>query len=183
MGKYSLELIVALNDLNMKKDVWDSLTVILSQKIQTEKSVYDSLERRCPSVKVVHLNLQRNEYDNRPAAERNRKVIDDYMSTATADDTIIDYVILSLLQSEIAPAFSSLSNVINHLLLYDLIPLMFFKTYLRDAIHQKSYFSKYAELLRADKFLAISQTVANDFTTMLGFDKSRVISIDGRCRA
>jgi hypothetical protein len=83
------------------------------------------------------------------------------------------------MQSEVAPAFSSLDNVHNYLLFYDLIPLMFYKTYLPDSLHQKSYLSKLAELLRADTYLAISKTVANDLTTMLGIDKSRVLSIDG----
>lgn len=178
MGKYSLELIVALNTLNTKLGYWDSIDLILSSQLDTEKSFFKSIEERAPEVRITKLQLERNEYDNRPVASRNRRVIDEFFASQIKQGDF-DYIILSLMQSEIAPAFSSLDNVHNYLLFYDLIPLMFHKTYLLDTLHQKSYLSKLAELLNADTFLAISRTVANDLTTMLGIDKNRVLSIDG----
>ena len=180
MGKYSLELIVALNNLNKQMKYWDSIEVLLSSQLTTEESVYLAFKDKAPEVGITKLRLERNEYDNRPVAARNRVVIDEFLNSSPTHAKLeVDYIILSLMQSEIAPAFSSLKNVHNYLLFYDLIPLMFHKTYLPDSLHQKSYLSKLAELLKADTYLAISKTVANDLTTMLGIDKSRVISIDG----
>jgi glycosyltransferase involved in cell wall biosynthesis len=181
MGKYSMELIVALNELNQVNPQWKNIEVILSKRVETEKSVFDAFKEKAPEVKVTQLNLERNEYDNRPVANRNRKVMDDYFDVLQRRTRTMstDYVVLSIMQSEVAPAFSALSSVRNYLLFYDLIPLMFHRTYLKDGIHQKSYLSKLAELLKADVYLAISKTVANDLAALLGIDKSRVISIDG----
>ena len=181
MGKYSLEFIIALNNLNKITKRWRNIELIISNNIETEESVFKTLETRAPEVKFIKLGLDRNEYDNRPVANRNRKVVDSYFRKMIygRDNFRVDYIVLSLMQSEVAPAFSSLQEVHNYVLFYDLIPLMFNQTYLSDLINQKGYLSKISELLRADSYLAISRTVANDLTTLLGIDKQRVISIDG----
>lgn len=179
MGKYSLELIAALHELNEKESHWDEIRIVLSKRLPTESSVYTSLKNRAKNATVVELPLDPNEYDNRSVANRNRVTMDGYFSKSTEPSSVIDYIVLSIMQSEVAPAFSTLERVHNHLLFYDLIPLMFYKTYLQDTINQKGYFSKLAELLRADTYLAISKTVANDLSAMLGIDKNRILSIDG----
>jgi glycosyltransferase involved in cell wall biosynthesis len=181
MGKYSLELVNALNELNTRTQYWHEIEVILSHKLPTEPSVRAAFKQRMPGVKITVLQLAPNEYDNRSVATRNRKVVDKFVAGRIQENSLqtIDFLILSLMQSEIAPTFPSLTTVHNFLLFYDLIPLMFHKTYLTDAINQKSYLSKLAELLRADSYFAISKTVANDLSLMLGIDKKRIISIDG----
>jgi glycosyltransferase involved in cell wall biosynthesis len=181
MGKYSLEFIISLDKLNGNKKHWEGVKVILSKRSKTEYSVLETLKRRAPQVEIVELDLAHNEYDNRPVAVRNKKVLDDYLLSKIniEDISSIDYVVLSLMQSEVAPAFSSLKEVHNYSLFYDLIPLMFHRTYLTDAVNRKGYLSKLAELLKADTYLAISKTVANDLASILGVDKSRIMSIDG----
>lgn len=183
MGKYSMELVSAISKLNNIKGYWKDIEIILSNKVPTEDSVREVLARKAPKVRVVELGLERNEYDNRPVAERNRKKIDKYLldssSGANTSPPHIDYMVLSLMQSEVAPAFSSHKFVNNYLLFYDLIPLMFYKTYLTDSLNQKSYLSKLSELLKADFYLAISKTIANDLSGLLGINSERVLSIDG----
>lgn len=181
MGKYSMELISALHDLNSSEKFWDNIYVIFSSKLKTEELVTTSLRARAPSVVISYLELSPNEYDNRPVANRNRQVIDEYFQNLLDQEELneMDYIVLSLLQSETAPAFSSIKKVNNYLLFYDLIPLMFYKTYLQDGLNRKSYLTKLSELMKADAYLAISKTVANDLSITLGIDTKRIISVDG----
>lgn len=181
MGKYSLELIVALHNLNEVLNYWNNIQIVFSKKLNLENSVTEALQKRAPSVTVSYLNLSPNEYDNRPVAQGNRKYIDDLLNSLIRQNEAdtADYIVLSLMQSEVAPAFSSLKNVHNYLLFYDLIPLMFYKTYLREPLNQKSYLSKLSELLKADTYLTISKTVANDMAAVLGIHPQRIVSIDG----
>lgn len=181
MGKYSLELVSAVDKLNSEIHVWRKVVLILSNKFSTEDSFIEKLSIKAPNIEIVSLGLNPNEYDNRMAANKNRKVINTYIESICSDkqEEQIDFLVLSLMQSEIAPAFPTQSYVTNHLLLYDLIPLMFHKTYLTNPLNQKSYLSKLAELLRADNYLAISKTVANDLAYTLGINPNRIASIDG----
>ncbi len=180
MGKYSYELIAALATRNATVAYWESITVILSSKLKLDDDANKVLEE-IVGVEVVYLDLKPNEFDNLPVAASNRSVASNYLDTATATSGVenFDYLILSLMQSEIAPAFPDGTNVRKILLFYDLIPLMFHDTYLTDPLNKKSYLSKLAELLRADTYFAISKTVANDLSLYLGISPDRVHSIDG----
>lgn len=179
MGKYSMELIGSISELNRGKNCWQEIQVVFTSRLPVPGDVLSALKNKAPEVKVVKLKFANNEYDNRPVASKNRRLIDEYFQSLGANNMKIDYVILSLMQSEIAPAFSGLNHVNNFLLFYDLIPLMFHKTYLKDSLTKKGYLTKLNELLMADYFLAISKTVANDLSVCLGIDPKRIISIDG----
>lgn len=90
----------------------------------------------------------------------------------------IDYFILSLMQTGIAPAFPGIAGVHKSLLFYDLIPLMFNKIYLKEERGIQEYTSKLNEF-KADTYLAISKTVANDLSLYTGIDINRIINING----
>jgi glycosyltransferase involved in cell wall biosynthesis len=181
MGKYSLELLTALDNLNNQLKKWSSIELILSKKLHTKESVINEIKNRVPSATLSHLDLNPNYYDNLVVARRNRQMINHHIKKIQSgnSEARIDYIILSLMQSEIAPTFPSLPNVHKFLLVYDLIPLMFFQTYLSDPTTKMVYLSKLAELLRADTYLTISETVANDLASTVGISAHRILDIDG----
>jgi glycosyltransferase involved in cell wall biosynthesis len=177
MGKYSYELIKELAGVVQNGTHWDGIELIFTNNMPVNKEVLKKINE-IKNIETVELSLKTNEFDNRPVALNNQKVLDEYIENRYGLIEI-DYLVCSIMQSEIAPAFSKLKNVNNAVIFYDLIPLMYHDTYLQDPLSRKGYLSKLAELLKSDKFLAISKTVANDLSLYLGVDSSRITSIDG----
>lgn len=177
MGKYSIELLHTIFELSPEN--WASTEIILSKNIKTEDGLLDDLHNKLPGTKVVMLDLMPNDFANQKIVEHNRKTIDSYISKQTQPVTEIDYLILSLMQREIFPAFPSADGINKFLLFYDLIPLLLHNSYLKSSVARGEYLSKISELLKADHYFAISKTVANDLALYLGIDKSRITNING----
>ncbi|MGH7240521.1 MAG: glycosyltransferase family 4 protein, partial [Candidatus Saccharimonadales bacterium] len=91
----------------------------------------------------------------------------------------LDFLILSIMQGEIYSVFPTSPAVHKLVIVYDLIPLLFFQTYLGNPITRVEYLSKIQELFRADHYFAISKTVANDLALNLAIDPARITNIDG----
>lgn len=179
MGKYSYELLKALALQNQHSQKWHTIEIILSSKYDHEQEMISMLEG-IKGVKITLLPLEKNRSaDPLSVLKENREIIDSYIDSLESIKENIDYVILSLMQSEISPAFPSNGSIHKGLLYYDLIPLMFNETYLSSPVVQKEYLSKLTELMKADTYFGISKTVANDISLYLGIDPERVISIDG----
>ncbi len=177
MGKYSLELLSALISSNAKTRRWSSIEVLMSSNMDHPKALIGSIENKLQGTHVTLLDFQPNAIYDESIAERNRSVIDAYLSVSETEP--IDYLVLSLMQGQIWPAFPSDRAIRKFLLCYDLIPLILHKTYLESPITRKEYLSKLAELFRADYYLTISKTVANDLALYTGIDPKRIYTIDG----
>jgi glycosyltransferase involved in cell wall biosynthesis len=177
MGKYSLELLSALLRANQKVRRWSSIEILMSSNMPQDTSLLETIERRLKGESVTFLDFQPNAIFNESVAGHNRTVIDSHVTLSKTEH--IDYLVLSLMQGEIWPAFPSDSRINKFLLCYDLIPLILHKTYLESPITRKEYLSKLAELFRADFYLAISKTVANDLSLYTGIDPKRIYTIDG----
>lgn len=177
MGKYSLELLAALG--NAKHEQWESIHVLLSKKITENSEIKTLLKEKLPDAHIEWLPLLPNNFRNPKIVEKNRKLVDTYLETKFSKNITIDFLVLSMMQKEIFPAFPSLPNANKYLLFYDLIPVMFYQTYLESSVQKAEYLPKIAELLKADAYFTISKTVANDLALYLGIDKSRIINIDG----
>jgi hypothetical protein len=178
MGKYSVELLAALQQLDSQDD-WSSLQVVLSKRVTSEPDMLLLLAERLPKIKIVQLDLLPDEIGNPAVPEHNRRVIDAYVRSQQTVEVAVDFLILSVMQGQIYPTFPSIEGVTKLLLFYDLIPLMFHDMYLRNSITRHEYLPRIGELLRADIYLAISKTVANDLAVCLGIDRARIVSIDG----
>jgi len=177
MGKYSLELIRSIAIENQTRPVWRSMRVVLSRHLVSEPKMIAALNE-LPGVVVDVLDLLPGRQANyRATTVHNRQVVDDFL--AAKKITSCSYLILSLLQAEICAVFPSSGMVKKSLLFYDLIPLMFHKTYLYSEAVRDEYLEKFDTLLEADSYLAISKTVANDLSTYLGVAPARIVSIDG----
>ena len=177
MGQYSLELMSALSKLNQEKEYWEAIDIVLSRNLDISERVEEELVKRLPNVTIHKLNLMRNTLSNAKRHTHNVKTINKHISSNVKGK--VDFLILSLMQSEILPVFPDdpLTNKV--LLVYDLIPLMFADTYLADPITRQIYLSKLDEFLKADLFLTISKTVANNLAQELGISPTRIKSIDG----
>lgn len=182
MGKYSTELIAAVNYLNSQKKCWDSIELILSSRIPMEPGVLSTIKKQTKLSKVVRLDLSRDEITNAVAVmERNRRSIDNYIGSilAKGSTTKIDFLILSPMQGGVCSVFPSDEKVRKSVIFYDLIPFMFHDMYFKNPVAKMESLTKVGELLRADRYLSISKTVANDLAIYMGVDPSRIKNIDG----
>lgn len=177
MGKYSFELLKSISKLGDSAEL--DMRIILSSKLTSETGMLKELKDQLPKAEIVFLNLIPNEIGNTTVATKNRITIDDYVSSCASEYDSVSFLILSIMQGEICPVFPSSQSVKKLVVLYDLIPLMFHDVYLRNPITRMEYLTKIGELLRADDYLAISKTVANDLSIYLGISPTRVVSIDG----
>lgn len=178
MGKYSLELLASLLKMVADKK-WDASDIILSSKIKTDDEVITFIKEKLPLANVVFLDLLPDEISNQAVPRHNRATVTAYVKKQQEAGFTVDFLILSIMQGGIYPTFPEADNVKKLVILYDLIPLMFYDVYLRNSITRNEYIPRIGELLRADTYLAISKTVANDLALYLGVDKSRIVSIDG----
>lgn len=179
MGKYSMELLRALLKYNESHHVWDSVELIISSRIPIEAGATQAIKKFLPDVKVKKLHLLPAEINNVVPTNKNRTVVEEYVNTVSRPKDAVDFLILSVLQGGIAPAFPSQANVHKILLFYDLIPLMFFKTYLSVDRVREEYATHLAEFFQADTYLAISKTVANDLAWHTGTSSKRIFNING----
>ena len=68
-------------------------------------------------------------------------------------------------------------NILVSVTLYDLIPLIYSNTYLKNPVHETWYRSKLEHLQRADLLLAISESSKREGIDYLGFPEERSINI------
>lgn len=174
MGKYSLDFLKA----SAARDEYSSIELVVSSEVKSDVNFLKTFKKELPAVTITELDLAPNEIGNPEIAPRNRKVIDRFIEEQAKTDGL-DFLILSIMQGEIYPVFPSAPVVHKLVIVYDLIPLLFFEAYLGNPITRVEYLSKIQELLKADHYFTISKTVANDLALNLGVDPSRVTNIDG----
>lgn len=179
MGLYSLELVRALCAFNARTQHWDRVELVLSDRPAPvgEDRLAAAADRlaRVTGLAVVRLPLEPNGPSPRPIAEHNREVV----TAHVRGNSGTDFLILSLMQSEIAPVFPEGITVNRMVLTYDVIPFMYPDFYLGDHSGRENYLTKLGEHLSADRFVCISRTTANDLAWYLDLDPSRLVSIDG----
>jgi glycosyltransferase involved in cell wall biosynthesis len=176
MGKYSFELIRAVSNENDISYQWDSIKVIVSSNFEVDASTWQQI-KELSRVVICELDLHQNDILNPGVTSAyNRSIIDDFMTNEPVDSS---YIILSLMQGEISPVYPTDRSFKRAVVFYDLIPLMFHKIYVQNPITRKEYMSKLSELFLSDTYFAISKTVANDLSTYLGVNPSRITNING----
>lgn len=182
MGKYSTEFIREIVRSNKKKARFASITVVLSAELTKNGHVkQEEIRAALPGdIIIEQLSLARNEIAPDNIIALNRKIIDDFINSRP--DFVrdgVDFLILSPMQGELSSVFPTSPSVRNLVLCYDLIPLMFWKIYLQNPITITEYLTKLRELYRADGYVCISKTCANDLALYLGIDPERIVSVNG----
>jgi glycosyltransferase involved in cell wall biosynthesis len=182
MGKYSLELLDAVIRQNKTGHHWDAIELIVSSKMPLSQEANQLLAQKAKDATITKLPLGKDViYSARSVMKRNRAVIDGYVRRIRSADSsaALDFFILSPLQGGISSVFPSDDQVHKAAICYDLIPYMFHEIYFRNPIARIENLTKLTEFLKADTYLAISKTVANDLSIYLGADPKQVRNIDG----
>jgi hypothetical protein len=176
MGKYSLQLLTALSVAGPDAP---ALQLVLSNHAPADDQMLDAVRRAVPAARIAALDLLPDQPDYAGVLAHNRGVLDAHLAAQQRAGGQVDFLQLSTMQGLIRPTFPERAGVRTAALVYDLIPLMFHDTYLQMAEARAEYLPRIAELLRADLFLTISRTVANDLAGYLGVDPARIANIDG----
>jgi len=180
MGKYTLELMTELNKMTTNSKF--SVFGILSSHQETSKELNRTIKERLGNIKIVHLDLLEDKIGDRKIPKYNRAIIDKFIEDkiiSNKTDRIV-YLVPAPMQGFIcSPMPSNRSNLIKATLVYDLIPLTFHSIYLQSNITREEYLSRIKDLMRADAYLTISKTTANDLAVYLSIDKTRIHNING----
>lgn len=169
MGKYSLAL---LREVHAQ---WPGeLHLVLSGELPHGDGLRGELARALPGVATSLLDLAPSRLTG--SAEANRAVLDAHVRLlqGSADVTFLSLDVLLGETTAVLP-----TRVPTALVVYDLIPLLRPDLYLRRPEAAAVYCSRLGELLRADRLLTISRTVAGDLERELGVDPARITCIDG----
>lgn len=177
MGKYSLallgELAERLSNYTHKIIVFNNISGYLS---------HDEMQQIMDVAKgfsFEYLNFKHlsDAVEYGAIRKHNREVIDEYIHERLPGEDI-DYLILSLFQETEVSVFPTNCSR-KALVIYDLIPLQLFDSYLQVESVTRNYLSRYDTLLEADHFFAISQSVATELSLHLGIPPSRITPIFG----
>ena len=170
MGRYCLQL---LNQLNEESDGFN-LYIIFNSNINCEQERFAEIERMCPNIKQIKLNLP---ITSDPLASEST-----YKQRL---DTLIEerfrgqdnyYVITSLFTFNFYAQYPT--NCRKILLFYDLTPLMFWKD-LGAYFPPWLYMKRFRQIYEAESILTISNVVREDVIRTFGFSRDRVTSING----
>ncbi len=170
MGHYALELLVALA---ARDDV--SLEVVLSRHLASDEA-RATLADRAPGIRVTQADLRLDRPDDRHVWRHNATVLDRLLADRPPET---EFLLLSAMQATIRPALPATAPNPSWALVYDLLPWLRPEVLLPARRQRREYAERLRELLRADGFLAISTSVAQDLTRLLGLDPDRITTIDG----
>lgn len=183
MGKYSLCM---LEEMVRQWDKKQRAFLIFNSHYPLSKSALKTVDTLFPGIKKIFLDLEvptvrEHLFDTAEVinkTSRNEKILSDFITSLDLPKTAPkpEFVILSLFLDEVCAAFPT--NATNTLLCYDLIPLIFSDRYGRNE-NYSYYLARLPAVLKADKILAISQTVADDLAMYLGVAPDRITNIQG----
>lgn len=170
MGKYSFEL---LKSIASNKDFNDNVVIIFSSLFDIEEDRVALLRLAIPEVETRLLPLKRTNLINYDEIHKNnKKVLDENIEPGAV------FLIPSIFEGEVVGVFPTESKKMA--IFYDLIPHLFYDTYLRNnEIARDNYYNRYTTLFEADTLFAISETSRNDAILYLGIDEKKVVNING----
>jgi glycosyltransferase involved in cell wall biosynthesis len=171
MGKYTLQLLHEI-DLLLSKDM--QISIIFNDAIECDPKRFEVIKYLCPNVRQFNITLPLAK--NKPAlSARYQANLSSFVSdTFSAFDN--HYLITSLFTFDFYALFPS--NTRQLLILYDLIPLHFWKE-LGGYFPPNLYMKRFAQIYEAEQIFTISETVRQDVLKTFGIEPGRVINIDG----
>lgn len=176
MGKYSLQFIKAF--LENTKSHYSSVTFIFTKNLELRATIKKILEEHCGTVEFIFLDLAvpRNIPKEQIASlqDNNIHTLDQFVDAQFKCK--VDFIVLALFIEQICAVFPTYARAI--LLFYDLIPLQYPKLY-GSLWSYPTYLERFSVLFRADKILAISETVADDLSYFTGIGRDKIGCING----
>jgi glycosyltransferase involved in cell wall biosynthesis len=172
MGQYLVSVIKALATTKSR-----TIDLILSSSKKIDKFEED-IFKEYKNIRLTRLPLacRADIKDTQRALENNKKVVDTWLEENGISEAT--YMIGSLFQMQIYPVFPSMPGIQKMLICYDAIPLQRFQEY-APKMHWKDYLSRHSEYYKADTYLCISETVANDIQIYTSVSPEKIQIING----
>lgn len=174
IGKYCLELLA--NTVPLLP--YDDIVLLLSTELPFEAEVGRALAERVPGVTRAACALRNNRvHDTAEAQVENSRLLDEFLSARGW--TGCDFLVLALFPGwgpvSVLPSAAARTFV----LMYDVIPLQYFRQYLDSPDLRSIYLPRFASIFDADLLLTISQSAADDLRLHVGVPAERIANIGG----
>lgn len=175
MGQYVYSFLGSIkNSKEFKK--FKQIEVVFTDNLTLDKELIKQIKTLIPDVKIHKLPLvtSTEESNYKLATLKNVKILE--AITRGESTKKCCYLISSLFQSEIYPAFPSQS--LKALIFYDLIPLQMHEIYF-SSMNTKDYLFRYSMVYEANLILSLSKTTANALQVHLGISSEKITVING----
>lgn len=180
IGRFSMDLAKAVNELATADDIWLALNANLSEQADFIETQFPDLANRG---RIVRFRLPDGlaELDRMNVwRTRAAEILREGFLQALQPDLILLSSLFEGWHDDISTSIGALDGgpptVVIH---FDLIPLLNQHNYLSDPQHKKYYFEKLASLRRANLLLAISDYSREEAISSLGVPPSAAVNISG----
>ncbi|WP_342146825.1 glycosyltransferase [Rickettsiella endosymbiont of Aleochara curtula] len=176
IGRYSLSFTKALAKNAGRHEIWLALNSCFPDSIQELRNNFKDLIDH-EHIKIFYTNQPTAEYlNNSSNIKISKKLREHFLNTLSPDIIHIS----SLFEGWVDGAVTSIGELGNRSLttvtLYDLIPLIREKEYLKDINISKFYYKKLQNLKRADLLFSISPSARQDAIDMLSISSDKIIN-------
>ncbi|MEI6462970.1 MAG: glycosyltransferase [bacterium] len=180
MGRYSKLL---LSNLFSDKDFSQKYSVylLINSKLNTDSERFKELYEVCPNAQKISYNPPQFGCKN---INENLPVIKKYLTSILKQSNInlenSFFLILSNFEADKSLSVFPDLKINKLILLYDIIPHIFSKTYLiGNDEATECYYSRYGNIFEADRIFSISETTKDDLTNFLGISIDKITNING----
>lgn len=179
MGKYTARVLEAWTQDKGLARRTPRILLLFNEALPFSNELAD-FTKSLPGSELVFLRLGVPNYDDTHTVsleqQRNVAILDEYLAQ-NHPGSHVSFLITSLFLDEACPVFPTRAHQ-KSIIYYDLIPLMYVKKYLGYGASEQ-FFTRFSVLYQSDVVFAISETVANDLTTFLGFPGEKIVNIYG----
>lgn len=179
MGKYTARVLEAWTQDKGLARRTPRILLLFNEVLPFSNELAD-FTKSLPGSELVFLRLGVPNYDDTRTVsleqQRNVAILDEYLAQ-NHPGSHVSFLITSLFLDEACPVFPTRAHQ-KSIIYYDLIPLMYVKKYLGYGASEQ-FFTRFSVLYQSDVVFAISETVANDLTTFLGFPGEKIVNIYG----
>lgn len=185
IGRYTASLLKALIRNNTKHEIVLMLNASLSNTISPLREAFDDLLsqdkiRLCFLPKKISANFLQNT-KRRKVAEKIRHA---FIDSLCPDVFFLVSPFEGFFDEALTSFGSGQNNYKTVAMIYDLIPMVFPKQYLKKSSRYKEFYKeKIDQSIRADAWLTISESSKNDICNLLSLDDSLVTNISAACNS
>lgn len=182
MGRYSIKFLEELLlDKSKIYKKYDQIILLLNKNIATSSEKLSKIKKISSSLKIDWIKYPKIIF---PITKKDVEVYKDltkkYILTEYPSDDVTFFILSNFEVFHSLSVFPDLANCKKMLLFYDLIPHLFFKEYLNgNAPYIQEYYSRFINILTADRIFTISATTKNDIINFLNIDPDNITNING----
>jgi glycosyltransferase involved in cell wall biosynthesis len=171
MGKYTMQV---MQELSRKAPTDIELSVIFNRNLNSDQIRFETVKFLCPRIQQKHYKLPIPNGKKVTAETYTRALSNKLTEDFDGDDKY--YFLTSLFQFDFFAEYPS--DVHKLLLLYDLIPLLFWQD-LGGYFPPELYMQRFQRLIETEHIFSISETTRQDLLKTLGLPPGKVTNING----